>query len=173
MRSLRTPRTREATQAAAVARRSITDEKLAIARPKWRDRNFTADQISAECGLSRRTLYTSLGPRWESEEGAQHASDEATEEPRFAVSDRDREMAEQWWKDTLEEPTTSEEFADLLILCNLLAQARRQGWEAAIAAERERCAAIVHRLAEPYLGFPDREIWELGQKIAEEIENVD
>lgn len=46
-------------------------EKLAIARPKWRDRSFTVDQIAAESGLSRRTLYNELGPRWESE-GAQH-----------------------------------------------------------------------------------------------------
>lgn len=47
-------------------------EKLSIARPKWRDKSFTVDQIAAECGLSRRTLYTELGPRWESEKGAQH-----------------------------------------------------------------------------------------------------
>lgn len=45
----------------------------------------------------------------------------------FAVSERDMEMAEQWWSDTLEDPVTNEELSDLWILCNLLAQARFEG----------------------------------------------
>jgi hypothetical protein len=48
-------------------------------------------------------------------------------EPAFTVSERDHEMAEQWWSDTLEDPVTAEDFSDLWILCNLLAQARAEG----------------------------------------------
>jgi uncharacterized membrane protein YbhN (UPF0104 family) len=53
---------------------------------------------------------------------------QTTEKPmNFIVSDRDREMAEQWWGDTLEAPSTNEDFSDLWILCNRFARARAEG----------------------------------------------
>jgi hypothetical protein len=61
-----------ATDAAAAAKRKRTAEKILIARPKWHDKAFTVEQISAESGLSRRTLYNELGSRWENDRGKPH-----------------------------------------------------------------------------------------------------
>jgi AraC-like DNA-binding protein len=59
-----------AVTAARAAKNRRTAVKVLRAEPLWRDRNYTVDQIAAEVGLSRRTLYNALGPRWED---VQHA----------------------------------------------------------------------------------------------------
>ena len=65
-------RAAKATSASRKKREDRKVKKLAVARPLWHDRNFTVPQIEAESGLSRRTLYNELGPRWEAEKGAPH-----------------------------------------------------------------------------------------------------
>jgi hypothetical protein len=45
----------------------------------------------------------------------------------FAVSERDHEMAEQWWSDNFEDPVENEEFSALWMLVNLFAMARAEG----------------------------------------------
>lgn len=65
----------KAARATAASRKKREERKvrqLAVARPLWHDRSYTVNQIALECGLSRRTLYDALGPRWETEKGAQH-----------------------------------------------------------------------------------------------------
>ena len=48
--------------------------------------------------------------------------------PSFTVSERDHELAEQWWEDQYEQgPETNEEKSALWILASLLAQARAEG----------------------------------------------
>lgn len=65
-------RQRAATLASQRARHAWKAKRIEIAKPKWHDHQFTVEDISRECGLSRRTLYNELGPRWE-DESAQHA----------------------------------------------------------------------------------------------------
>ena len=52
-------------KAAAARKRSITLEKLKVARPLWglTSDKITTDKIAEECGLSVKTLYTELGRR--------------------------------------------------------------------------------------------------------------
>jgi hypothetical protein len=56
--------TRAVTASQRVRARRKT-ERLARIRDKWRDRDYTVDQLSEESGLSRRTLYNALGPRFD------------------------------------------------------------------------------------------------------------
>jgi AraC-like DNA-binding protein len=65
-------RQRRAVTASQAAREHRKAKRLREARPMWSDRDYTVDQIAEKVGLSRRTLYNSLGPRWE-DAGVQHA----------------------------------------------------------------------------------------------------
>ncbi len=71
-RAIASERQARASSASQKARTRRKLQKLAIARPKWHDKAFTVEQISAEAGLSRRTLYNELGSRWENDRGNPH-----------------------------------------------------------------------------------------------------
>jgi hypothetical protein len=58
------PRTAQATASAAVSKRLLNRPKIERARRLWGDSDWTVDDIAAAVGLSRRTLYYALGPRW-------------------------------------------------------------------------------------------------------------
>lgn len=61
-----------AVSASQRARARRKADRLARIRDRWRDGNYTVDQLSEESGLSRRTLYNELGPRFD-DAGAEHA----------------------------------------------------------------------------------------------------
>jgi hypothetical protein len=58
-------KTEAATLGATTVRRIRNAPKLERARAIWRNPDYTVDQIATHVGLSRRTLYLALGPRWE------------------------------------------------------------------------------------------------------------
>ena len=72
-RSVAQDKQERATSASQKKRARDKERKLAEARPLWRNREYTVEEIAAKVGLSRGTLYTALGPRWEPEKGTKHA----------------------------------------------------------------------------------------------------
>lgn len=58
-------KTDAATRGSVAVRQLRSAPKIEQARLLWRDSNYTVEQISQQVGLSRRTLYNALGPRWE------------------------------------------------------------------------------------------------------------
>jgi hypothetical protein len=61
-----------ATTAAQRARARAKAVALDKIRDRWRDRAYDTDALLAEAGLSRRTIYNELGPRFEDEPRIEH-----------------------------------------------------------------------------------------------------
>jgi len=62
-----------ATTASQRKRAKAKQAALNKIRERWRDRAHDTDALIAESGLSRRTVYTALGPRFEGDAGVEHA----------------------------------------------------------------------------------------------------